>query len=329
MAKRRAAGEFELIAAYFRPLAEGHAGALELADDAALLDVAPGRRLVVTADTIVAGVHFFPDDPPDLIARKLLRVNLSDLAAMGARPLAYLLGLALPKEAGAEWLEAFCRGLGADQEEFGLALIGGDTVATPGPTTLTLTALGEAVPGEELRRSGAKAGDLVFVSGTIGDAVLGLEARRGGLEALQGTLREHVLGRYHLPRPRLELGMRLRGVAHAALDISDGLVGDLAHVCAASGVGAVIAWPKVPLSEAARRAVEADPALVPALLAGGDDYELLFTAAAEAKEEIAALARELALPLSEVGHITEGRDVRVIDAEGCEIEVEQLGYRHF
>jgi thiamine-monophosphate kinase len=329
VAKRRAAGEFELIAAYFRPLAEGHAGALGLADDAALVDVAPGRRLVVTADTIVAGVHFFPDDPPELIARKLLRVNLSDLAAMGARPLAYLVCLALPKEAGTDWLEAFCRGLRADQEEFGLALIGGDTVATPGPIALTLTALGEATPGEELRRLGAKPGDLVFVSGTIGDAALGLEARRGGLKALSGKLREQVIARYHLPRPRLELGMRLRGIARAALDISDGLMGDLDHVCAASGVGAVVEWPRVPLSEAARRAVEADPALVPALLAGGDDYELLFTAAPEAKEQVAALAREIDLPLTPIGQITEDRDVRVIDAKGCEIEIDQLGYRHF
>lgn len=329
MAKRRAAGEFELIATYFRPLAEGYAGALGLADDAALVDVAPGRRLVVTADTIVAGVHFFPDDPPDLIARKLLRVNLSDLAAMGARPLAYLVCLALPKNVGADWLEAFCRGLRADQEEFGLALIGGDTVATPGPIVLSLTALGEAAPGEELRRSGTKPGDLVFVSGTIGDAALGLAARRGGLEALPGKLREQVIARYHLPRPRVELGMRLRRLARAALDISDGLMGDLDHVCAASGVGAVVEWPRVPLSEAARRAVEAEPALVPALLAGGDDYELLFTAAPEVNERVAALARELDLPLTAIGRITEGREVRVIDAEGSEIEIEQLGYRHF
>lgn len=329
MAKRRAAGEFELIATYFRPLAEGQPGALGLADDAALVDVAPGRRLVVTADAIVAGVHFFADDPPDLVARKLLRVNLSDLAAMGARPRAYLICLALPKSVGADWLEAFCRGLRADQEEFGLALIGGDTVATPGPIVLSLTALGEATPGDELRRSGARPGDLVFVSGTIGDAALGLAARRGGLEALPGKLREQVIARYHLPRPRVELGMRLRGLARAALDISDGLVGDLDHVCAASGVGAVVEWPRVPLSEAGKRAVEAERALVPAVLAGGDDYELLFTAPPEAEERVAALARELDLPLTPIGRITEGRDVSVIDAEGCEIEIEQLGYRHF
>lgn len=329
MAKRREAGEFEFISAYFGPLAEGHPGALGLADDAALLELEPGQRLVVTTDTIVAGIHFLEDDPPELIARKLLRVNLSDLAAMGAAPIAYLLSVALPRERRAEWLEAFCRGLRADQEEFGLTLIGGDTLATPGPLTLGLTALGEVGHGEELRRSGAQAGDTVFVSGTIGDAVLGLKALRGELDSLQGALREHVVERYHLPRPRLKLGLGLRGIAHAALDVSDGLVGDLAHICAASGVGATLEWPRVPLSEAGKRAVEADPALVPALLGGGDDYELLFTVAPQAHEEIAALGGGLGLPLTAVGHITGGRGVAVVDAKGAEIEIEQLGYRHF
>jgi thiamine-monophosphate kinase len=329
VARPPAAGEFELIERYFRPLAEGHAGALGLADDAALLDVAAGSRLVATTDTLVAGIHFLESDPPGLVAQKLLRVNLSDLAAMGAQPLAYLLSVALSEDAGAEWLARFCRGLKADQDEFRLSLIGGDTVATPGPLTLTLTAMGEAPAGQELRRSGARPGDTVFVSGTLGDAALGLMALGGTLGALHGDLARHLIDRYHLPRPRLKLGVRLRGLAHAALDVSDGLVGDLAHICTASGVGAVVEWPSVPLSAAARAAVEADPSLVEAVLGGGDDYELLFTAAAGRGDAVAAVATSLDLPLTAVGRVTEEDGVRVIDADGAEIAVPRPGYRHF
>lgn len=329
MVKPRAAGEFALIDRYFRPLAAGHAGAFALGDDAAVMDPVTDGRLVATTDTLVAGVHFLAGDPPDLIARKLLRVNLSDLAAMGARPLTYLLSLAVPEDISAGWIEAFARGLGVDQAAFGVVLIGGDTVATPGPVTLTLTAFGTVPAGEELRRAGAKAGDTVFVSGTIGDAALGLAALRGGLAALEGRLRDHVVGRYRLPCPRIELGLRLRGLAHAAIDISDGLVGDLGHVCDASGVGAVIEWPRVPLSEAACAAVAGDPALREAVLGGGDDYELLFTVAAEAEGEVAALAGDVGLALAAVGRVTDPGGVIIRDADGGEIAIARAGYSHF
>src|SRR5438270_13013729 len=201
-------GEFERIQRYFVPLAGP--GGLELADDAALLDCAPGRRLVVTADAIVAGVHYLPDDPPDLVARKLLRVNLSDLAAMGARPLHYILTTALPAELGPEWLARFAEGLAEDQHRYGISLLGGDSVGTRGPAVLSLTAIGEVAAGQEVRRSGAQPGDLVWISGSIGDAFLGLSVLRGTYSDLSQQHREYLIGRFHLPEPRTELGPRLR-----------------------------------------------------------------------------------------------------------------------
>ena len=219
--------EFDLIARYFAPLAAGEAGAFGLTDDAAVLTPSPGWATVTTADAMVAGVHFLPEDPPDLIARKLLRVNLSDLAAMGARPRAYLLTTAFPAAIDDAWLAAFTEGLAADQAEFGIHLLGGDTVSTPGPLTLSLMALGEARDGAVLRRSGAKPGDTVYVTGTIGDAALGLDSLRGHLSGLGPRQAEYLAGRYRLPQPRMACGPRLLGLAHAALDVSDGLVGDL------------------------------------------------------------------------------------------------------
>src|SRR6516225_4998121 len=219
-------GEFELIARYFRPLAAGRAGALGLADDAALVDVPAGERLVVTADALVGGIHFLPDDPPDRIAHKMLRSNLSDLAAMGAKPLAYFMTCCFPRPLEESWLARFAAGLAEDQREFGIALMGGDTTATPGPLTLSVTAFGTVEAGRALRRSTARAGDLVAVSGTIGDGALGLAVLKGRIPAAEGT--EHLVSRYRLPEPRLALGRSLSGLATSAMDISDGLAGDLA-----------------------------------------------------------------------------------------------------
>lgn len=232
------AGEFERIRRYFAPLAAP--GGLELTDDAALVDCRAGYRLVVTADAVVAGVHFLPDDPPDLVAKKLLRVNLSDLAAMGARPLYYLLTTALPASLGVEWVSEFARGLGEDQQLYAVALLGGDLVSTPGPATLSLTAIGEAAAGAEIRRSGARVGDMVWVSGTIGDAYLGLGALRGGFRELSAEHRAALIRRFRLPEPRVALGPALAGLAHAMIDVSDGLVADLRHICETSGVAAAI-----------------------------------------------------------------------------------------
>lgn len=327
-------GEFDLIARYFAPLAKDFPGALGLEDDAALVDVPAGRRLVVTMDTVVAGVHFLPDDPPDAIARKLMRVNLSDLAAKGAQPYACLMAISLPAQSDEAWLRAFAGGLAADVAEFAMPLIGGDTTATPGPLTLSLTALGlvgdgtGTEPGPVLR-SGAMPGDRVFVSGTIGDGYLGLQAVRGDLADLPDRLRAYLLGRYRLPTPRLALGRRLAGVVHAAADVSDGLIADLGHICHASGVGAEIRAAMVPMSDAARVAAARAPALLAKLLSGGDDYELVFTADPAASDRIAEIARAVGVPITGIGSIVPGDRVTVTDADAMGLVLQTAGYRHF
>lgn len=314
--------EFSLIARHFLPLAGQ--GALALSDDAAVIDT-PSGQLVLAADAMVAGVHFLPDDPPETIGRKLLRVNLSDLAAMGAAPLGYLMTVALPKGTTPEWLEAFAAGLAADQAEFGLAVLGGDTVSTPGPVTLSLTILGTVPPGQALLRKGARAGDEIWVSGTIGDGALGLRAARGTL-ADDGFL----AGRYRLPQPRLALGQALRGVARAAMDVSDGLVQDCGHLCRLAACGAEIEAAAVPLSDGARAALAADPALLPLILTGGDDYELLFAAAPEDAACVLEAGRVSRTPVTRVGRFTAGApDVRVLGPNGSEMSLPRGGWSHF
>ena len=331
MGRQRKNREFELIARHFAPLSAAEPGAFALTDDAAVLELEPGRRLVVTTDPMVAGVHFLPENPAGAVAAKLLRVNLSDLAAMGAKPLAYTLSAALPENMEDGWLERFAQALAADQASFQVTLIGGDTVATPGPLTLTLCALGTVAEGRELRRSGARPGDTVYVSGTIGDAALGLAALRGALPGLAPELREALAERYLRPQPRVALGQRLSGLAHAAADISDGLVADLGHICAASGTGATVEAARIPLSPAGRAVLEADAERMTTVLAGGDDYELLFTAPPECADTLAGLSRELDLPLTAIGRIdeTKGDGVRVIDEDGRRIDLVENGYRHF
>src|SRR6266404_1301664 len=320
-------GEFGRIRRFFAPLAGP--GGLDLRDDAALLDCAPGHQLVVTVDAIVAGVHYLPDDPPDLVARKLLRVNLSDLAAMGARPRHYLLTTALPAALDDDWLARFAEGLAEDQRRYGIDLIGGDSVATEGPAVLSLTAIGEVTAGAEIRRSGASPGDRVWVSGTIGDAFLGLAVLRGGYPELATEERTVLISRFQLPEPRVGLGPRLAGIAHAMLDVSDGLVADLGHICEASEVGANIALAELPLSPAARQIAAGTPDLLLQLATAGDDYELLFTAPPEASETILRLSAELRLPLTAIGTIEPGAAVRLVDAEGKVVPVAAAGYRHF
>jgi thiamine-monophosphate kinase len=320
-------GEFERIRRYFAPLAGP--GGLGLVDDAALLDCAPGRRLVVTADAIVAGVHYLPDDPPELIARKLLRVNLSDLAAMGARPLHYVLTTALPAELGPEWLARFAEGLGEDQRRYGIDLLGGDSVGTRGPAVLSLTAIGEVATGREIRRNGAQAGDLVWVSGTIGDAFLGLDLLRGAHPDLAPEHRDYLVRRFRLPEPRTELGPRLCGIARAMIDVSDGLLADLGHICETSRAAAIVELDLLPVSLAARAVVERDPSIRAQLAAAGDDYELLFAAPADAAEAIAALSLRLGLPVTKIGRIDVGTGVRLLNTDGHQIPLEATGYRHF
>jgi len=320
-------GEFERIRRFFAPLAGP--GGLGLLDDAAVVNCRAGRCLVVTADAIVAGVHYLPEDPPYLVARKLLRVNLSDLAAMGARPLHYMLTTALPAALGADWVSEFARGLAEDQDRFGIELLGGDSVATPGPAVLSLTAIGEVEEGMEIRRDGARTGDLVWASGTIGDAFLGLALLRGAHPQLTLEYRDHLIGRFRLPEPRVDLGRRLAGIAHAMIDVSDGLIADLGHICETSGVGAVVELASLPLSPAARFITDGAPGVRVDLAAGGDDYELLFTAPASLTEAIDGLSSALGLPITRVGRIEAREGVRLIDTEGRPIPVDHPGYRHF
>ena len=302
------AGEFDLIARHFRPLAGQ--GGLDLTDDAALLTPPPGRELVLAADAMVAGVHFLPDDPPRTIGRKLLRVNLSDLAAMGADPLAYLMTVALPRGTPDAWLAAFVEGLARDQAQFGLQVLGGDTVSTTGPVSLSLTILGTVAPGQALRRGGARPGDELWVSGTIGDGALGLRAARGEIDS------SYLADRYRLPQPRLALGRALRGIATACMDVSDGLVQDLGHLCRASGCGAVLEGARVPLSPEARGA---DLAL---LITGGDDYELLFAVPPGTPVPDMAVTR--------IGHFLQGpSDVLVLDERGRTMTLASQGWSHF
>lgn len=321
MAPAKPLDEFGLIARYFRPLTGGREGVFNLSDDAAVLDVPTGRRLVITTDALVAGVHFFTEDAPDLIARKMLRVNLSDLAAMAAVPLGYVMACAFPKSVNEQWLAGFAAGLARDQAEYAITLLGGDTVATPGPLTLSVTAFGTVEPGRELRRSGARAGDLIAVSGTIGDSALGLARLQSKIPGFVGD--EALIERYLLPQPRVALALQLIGLATAAMDISDGLVADLAHICEASNLGAVIEAQKLPLSNPARNVLAAHPEQLLTVLTGGEDFELLFTIPAERKAELARL------PVTVIGRMEDGQGTNVIGADGRAIDTHQGGYRHF
>lgn len=323
-------GEFERIARYFAPLVVGQEDALGLEDDAAVVTPPAGQQLVITTDALVAGVHFLPDDPPDLLARKALRVNVSDLAAMGATPYGYTLAMALPRTMSDPegWLEAFTRGLATDHEALSIRLLGGDSVATPGPLTLSVTAVGWVQMGAALRRNAARPGDDIYVSGTIGDATLGLRVLRGEFRGQEAEMVRYLALRYRLPEPRPALGASLRGRAHAAMDVSDGLIQDLGHICETSGCGAVIESGRVPLSRAARTLVEAGAAALADLMAGGDDYELLFTAPPERRGQIADAAAEAGVAVAAIGRMVESGGVRVLDEAGAEMRIERRGYTH-
>lgn len=290
-------GEDDLIARYFAPIAAPEG--LGLRDDAAALAPPAGADLVLSKDVLVAGAHFFDDDPPGLVARKALRVNLSDLAAKGAAPLGFLLGLALPGDWTADWLAAFAQGLGEDAAAYRCPLFGGDTVRTPGPLTISITVIGSVARGRMARRAGVRAGDRLYVTGSIGDAALGLEARRNRLAGLPVRHRKFLLDRYLLPQPRLALGPAMAQFAHGGMDVSDGFVGDLAKMLGVSGVWARVELGRLPLSPAARAAIGADPALFEIAATGGDDYEILAAVPAERASafEAAAVAGGVAVTL--------------------------------
>jgi len=321
-------GEDDLIARYFAPRA-GPAG-LGLRDDAALMRPPPGHELVLTADALVAGVHFFADDPPGAIARKALRVNLSDLAAKGARPLGFLLTLALPADWREDWLEAFAAGLGADAGAYECPLMGGDTVATPGPLTLSVTAIGSVPEGRMARRTGVKPGDRLYVTGTIGDAAIGLRVRQGRGPEIPQADRAFLLERYLTPEPRLALIGAMAAHASGGMDVSDGFVGDLTKMLAASGVSARAMILRPPLSRAARAAIAADPGLFEVAATGGDDYELLASAAPESAPAFEAAAAAAGVPLTFIGEAVEGRrPPSFIGPDGNAVVFGRGAYSHF
>ena len=331
MVGRSRPDEFALIARYFAPLAAAAPGAAGLADDVAALDIEPGDQLIVKSDAIVGGVHFLPDDPPDLIARKLLRVNLSDLAGKGARPLGYLLTCAFPREIDEPWVARFVDGLATDQREFGFSLLGGDTTATSGPVTLSATLLGAVAKDRLPRRGDAREGDAILVSGTLGDGALGLDVLRHRISVPDAAQCDHLAGRYRLPEPRLALGRALAetGIVHASMDISDGLLADLGHICAASRLGADIEWQRLPLSVPAAQLVAAQPALRERIVAGGDDYELLLTVSPGDIPAAMGAAARADVPLTAIGRMARGGGVCLRDEQGREMIVGQPGYRHF
>ncbi len=326
-------GEDRLIARHFRPIATDP-GAFGLTDDAAILVPPAGCDLVLKADAIIGGVHFLPDDPPGTIAQKALRVNLSDLAAKGARPLGFLLSLALPREIGDDWLAAFARGLKEDAERYACPLFGGDTDRTPGPIMVSVAAFGAVPHGTMLRRSGARPGDRVVATGTIGDAVLGLKLRRDAGAAarwgLDPAMRDALIARYRLPQPRNAVAEIFRRHATGGMDVSDGLAGDLGKLCAVSGVDAVIEAARAPLSEGARRAVAAEPALLAELLTGGDDYEIVASVTPDNLGALIAEATAAGVAVTEIGRIAAGEGRAVfIGADGQPLTFARASFSHF
>ena len=322
--------EFDWIEQDLQPLAGAAAEALGLKDDAAVIPGRPGFDLVVSKDAIVAGVHFLPDDPPDLVARKLLRVNLSDLAAKGAEPYGYFLAVAWPNGTGRETRRLFAEGLRRDQAEFGLTLMGGDTVSTPGPLTASVTVLGWAPAGSMIRRAGGRAGDRLLVSGTIGDGGLGLRAAQGGLAESPGDDIAWLADRYRTPQPRLGLGEALRAFAHASADVSDGLIADAGRIAAASGLGLRIDLARMPVSPPATRwlADRPDPiAGLRDLATAGDDYEVVCAVAPDRVAGFTIAAQAVGPPFTEVGVLTEDAGVRVFHG-AVEVRMDRLGYRH-
>jgi thiamine-monophosphate kinase len=307
--------EERLIARYFRPLVT-HPGAFALGDDAAAVTPPPGCDLVLTTDGVIAGVHFFPDDPPENIGRKALRMNLSDLAAKGAKPIGFLLSLALPSGTDEAWLAAFAEGLGEDAARYGCPLLGGDTDHTPGPTSVSIAAFGVVPYGTMVRRSTARVGDCVMVTGTIGDAALGVKLR--GDRSLSNQWRltqamaDHLEQRYLLPQPRNALAEAILHHAAAAMDVSDGLAGDLAKLCRASSVAAEIDVSRIPLSDAARTAVATVPGLIETVLTGGDDYEIVLTLAPEKLPSFRAATKAAGVAVTEIGHVRSGVGARFI-----------------
>jgi thiamine-monophosphate kinase len=324
-------GEDSLIARYFKPLATDP-GAFGLVDDAAILS-SSGDDIVVTTDAVIEGVHYLATDPPDTIARKALRVNLSDLAAKGAAPAGFVLTLAL-RSKDDSWLRPFADALGEDAKTFACPLLGGDTVSTPGPQMISITAFGRVPKGRMVGRTGARPGDRILVTGTIGDAALGLGVLTGGdvasALASDPAARDFLISRYRVPQPRNALAEAVREHATAAMDVSDGLAGDLAKLCGASGVTANVDVARVPLSATGAGLIARNAVGVEMLLAGGDDYEVLCTAPAGRSDSLIAAGSALGLAVTAIGTIVEGSGrPRFLDGQCQELVLQRQSYSHF
>lgn len=315
--------EFNLIEKYLAPLAAPEG--LSLLDDAACVPAREAHDQIITKDVLVGGTHFFEGDDPVSLAFKAISVNVSDLAAKGAEPAFYMLGLSLPNEGDTEnWLEQFVQGLGKAQDLYGITLLGGDSTSTSGPLTISITAIGYVPAGKMIRRSGAEVGDAVFVTGQLGEAAFALQAILGNIAASDVSL-----DAYYNPSAQHLVGQKLRGIASAAADISDGLLADVGHIAKASGVGVHIELGKLPHSDAVKRFIEADPRLVQLIYAGGDDYEIVFTAPLDLLEEVNAISAQYEVKITQIGKIVEGTGVEIIDNIGKTVQVSRRGFNHF
>lgn len=314
--------EFDLIRKYFAPMTAQAPGALGLLDDAAILSPTDGCDLIVTMDTIVSGVHFLADETPDNIVAKLMGSNLSDLAAMGAKPLGFTLSCGWAADVQISEIEAFATTMSTWVNDYAFPLLGGDTVKTPDTPVFTLTAFGETPRGKSISRGGAQVGDDVYVSGTIGDGGLGLLAAQGHLPQLSSAHQDFLANRYRVPQPRISLGQSLVGIATACIDISDGLIQDAGHIAQSSGVRIELEWNKIPLSDASKAALESNPDMMSNILSGGDDYELLFTA-----DDMPNFSNS---GVSKIGEIVQGAPgVQILDTHGDLVEISKTGYNHF
>ena len=320
--------EFDRIHTFFKPLAT-HEAALELLDDVAILSPKAGMQIILTTDAISQGIHFIGDEPPSEIAQKLMRVNLSDIAAKGGVPIGYLLDIMLPRELTDEWFENFASGLARDQKEFGLSLLGGDTISTSGTPSFSMTMIGEVPNGKALLRSGAKAGDAIVVSGNLGEGAAGLLASCKKLSAISDIDAAYLISRYRLPQPRLAAGRAMQNIANASMDISDGLMQDLGHMCKASGVGATVHVETIPITASIRKLWLSGDMTTEDIVAGGDDYELLFALPPAQISNLPKLSKKAGAPLTIIGEFTDAHsDVR-LQRDGNLVSLTKQGYSHF
>ncbi len=332
--------ERDIIKNFIAPLAQIQSLQLNCEEDAAVLEFPAGKMLVMTTDAIIENTHFFMTDPPETIAKKALRVNLSDLAAMGAHPIGYTLCLTLGDSITQEWLGRFFSSLGEDNQNFHVSLIGGDTNKSNGPLNISITAIGDVAESLAITRCGAQSGDRIYVTGTIGDAALGFNCLQGLYTNLTDVDRNFLISRYHVPNPRHRLAQHLGDVVHAATDISDGLLLDLKLICESSDLQAYVRRDRIPLSKAVKNLLKASDAshhaaIFDAICAGGDDYELIFTASPGEADHIEYLAQRYAVPITCIGHLgvkpedaDDTKRILLMDDQGNQLPISHLGYEH-